>query len=382
MVIDNATLLIGIAFSSASLLFALLIGWLNARSETYLVLGAMGMAFIVTAVMIMGLRAGHYGLAQHLVPYTLILIGFSFVFAGVRKFRSPLASVRPPIVLGTIMVIANAVPFLLGYTGIGLILLNTFSAILLTLCAVEHWRSKGHARVALNANAIIYCVTAFSFLACALVIIYEGELVVTAPPENWAEDFNSIMSLVGLTGIGALTLTLHHARAADRHRTEANTDSLTGTLNRRALFELFGNASPAPRTAVLMFDLDHFKQVNDRFGHAGGDRALQQFAQILRAELRRGDIAARLGGEEFCAVLPAIDQESAKLIAERIRAAYAALGMLLDDEGLSATVSIGLAITGPEEDFSALLSRADAALYLAKNGGRNQVRLAALRLVA
>jgi diguanylate cyclase (GGDEF)-like protein len=131
-----------------------------------------------------------------------------------------------------------------------------------------------------------------------------------------------------------------------------------------------------------MFDLDHFKQVNDRLGHAEGDRVLQRFATVLQLELRRGDVPSRIGGEEFCAVLETIDQETARAIAERIREAFAGVGLAIGDTGLVATVSVGLAISAGDEDFSSLLNRADAALYQAKNGGRNQVRLAALRLVA
>ena len=382
MVIDNATLLIGIAFSSASLLLALLVGWLNARKETYLVLGAIGMGLVVAGVMIMGLRNGAYSLPFHLLPYTLLLIGFNFIYAGARRFRDMTADLKPPIIVGVLSVTAIALPFLMGLTGVGTILLNTLSAIILTLCAIEHWRIKDHPDVALNANAILYCITALSFLCCAAVLTSEGRWVLTAPPENWAEDFNSIMSLVGLTGIGALTLTLHYARAAHRHHTDANTDSLTGVLNRRALFDRFGAAKQTQSTAVLMFDLDHFKQVNDRFGHAEGDRVLQRFSDVLRQELRRGDVASRIGGEEFCVILRDVDQETAQVIAERIRQAFAALDFAIDNEGHVATVSIGLAIPATEEDFSALLKRADAALYQAKNGGRNQVRLAPLRLVA
>lgn len=382
MIIDNASLLIGIAFSSASLLVALLIGWLNARKETYLVLGAFGMALVVMAVMIMGFRNGAYGLAQHLLPYSLLLFGLNFIYAGARRFRDMSTSYIPPIVVGILSVTGIAIPFLMGLTGVGTALLNAFAAIILVLCAIEHWRSKDHPHVALNANAILYCITAISFLACTVMIAIDGRSVITEPPKNWAEDFNSIMSLVGLTGIGALTLTLHYARASHRHHTEANTDSLTGVLNRRALFDRFGSTKQSSRTAVLMFDLDHFKQVNDRFGHAEGDRVLQRFADVLRLELRRGDIASRIGGEEFCVVLSDIDQEQAKTIAERIRKSFADLAIAIDGEGLIATVSIGLAMPATDEDFSALLNRADAALYQAKNGGRNQVRLAALRLVA
>ena len=141
------------------------------------------------------------------MPYTLLLIGFNFIYAGARRFRDMTADLKPPIIVGVLSVTAITIPFLMGLTGVGTILLNTLSAIILTLCAIEHWRSKDHPDVALNANAILYCVTALSFLCCAAVLTSEGRWVLTAPPENWAEDFNSIMSLVGLTGIGALTPT-------------------------------------------------------------------------------------------------------------------------------------------------------------------------------
>jgi diguanylate cyclase (GGDEF)-like protein len=364
------------------LLAALLIGWLNARSQTYLMLGAVGMALIVCAVFIMGPNRHAYDALQHGIAYTLILAGFSLVFAGTRRFRRPDASLRPPLILGALVIIATDVPFIMGLTGLGTALLNLFAGGLMVLCAIEHWRSDDHPRVALHANAILYCITALSFFCCSFVIAQQGDWVLAAPPINWAENFNSIMSIVGLTGIGALTLTLHYARAAHHHHIQANTDALTGVLNRRALFDRFGNAAPAINTAVLMFDLDHFKQVNDRLGHAEGDRVLQRFATVLQLELRRGDVPSRIGGEEFCAVLETIDQETARAIAERIREAFAGVGLAIGDTGLVATVSVGLAISAGDEDFSSLLNRADAALYQAKNGGRNQVRLAALRLVA
>ncbi|MBN9334602.1 diguanylate cyclase [Devosia sp.] len=382
MVIDNATLLIGIAFSSASLLLALTIGWLNARNESYLLLGATGMALIVCAVVIMGTNRAAYDVLQHGVSYSLILVGFSFIFAGTRRFRNARATLWPAALIGVIAVTITFIPLALGLTGLSTALLNAFAGALLVLCAVEHWRSDDHPRVALHANALIYTVTAFSFFSCAAVIAADGAWALAAPPKNWAEDFNAIMSIIGLTGIGALTLTLHYARAAQRHRDEANTDVLTGVLNRRALFDRFGNTVPATNTAVLMFDLDHFKQVNDRLGHAEGDRVLQRFAEVLQRELRRGDVPSRIGGEEFCAVLLAIDKEAARTIAERIRQSVADMDTRIGSTDLIATVSVGLAISAGDEDFSSLLNRADAALYQAKNGGRNQVRLAALRLVA
>lgn len=382
MMIDNTSLLIGISFSSASLTLALLVGWLNSRRETYLMHGAIGVALIVVGVGIMGFRAGRYSLEYTLLPYTLILSGFALIYSASRLFRDVKANLVPAIAAGIIALVVTAMPFFLDYTGTGTIMMNLSAAALMLLCAGEYWRGRQDARVALLANVALYCFTALSFLACAMMLVLEQNWVLTAPADNWAEDFNSIMSLVGLTGIGAITLTLHHSRAARRHHAEANTDALTGVLNRRALFTQFDDDMVVTGLAVVMFDLDHFKQINDRYGHARGDLVLQQFSGVMRSQLRNADVIARLGGEEFCIILPGLSRDAARTVAERIRSAYAALQIPINDHGAAATVSAGLATGSPSETFSSVLSRADAALYKAKSAGRNQIALASLRLVA
>ncbi|WP_338720203.1 GGDEF domain-containing protein [Devosia sp. XK-2] len=380
--IDNATLLIGIAFSSASLMVALLIGWLNSRHETYLAHGALGIGLIVVAVTIMSLRQGRYDLPFTLPPFTLVLIGLSLIYSGSRLFRSTAARLRPALLFALIALPVQAVPFLMGYSGTGTIVLNVAAGIVLLLCAREYWLIRHEGWIAMAANTTIYILVALSFFACAAVLAYEGSWVLTAPADNWAEDFNSIMTLVGLTGIGAITLTLHHARAARHHQSEAHTDALTGVLNRRALFERIGDNEIVPDLAVIMFDLDHFKQINDRLGHAYGDFVLKRFADIMRAQLRDIDIVARLGGEEFCAILPGHDRAGARSVAERIREAFAETSITIGQTGQIATVSAGLATSGTNETFSSVLRRADAALYKAKEAGRNQVHTARFRSAA
>jgi diguanylate cyclase (GGDEF)-like protein len=378
--IDNASLLIAIAFSGASLVVALVIGWLNARTETYLVHGATGIALIVMGVTGLGLRNGWYQPLTQLIPFSILLAGFAFVLSGARLFNG--ANPRPAAIVGTVSIAATALPFAFGLTGVATILLNAWAAVIMLLCGLEFWRGRHEARLAMLANATLYSIVALSFVACSLVLLIEQAWVLQGPPDNWAEDVNSILALVGLTGIGAITLTLHHARAARRHQLEANTDSLTGVLNRRALFERFGEDDVVTGLAVVMFDLDHFKQINDRQGHAFGDRVLQRFAGVLRAELRGNDTIARLGGEEFCAILPGRDRETARALADHIRKAFAALDLSTGDNGEIATVSAGMATAGVGETFSSALSRADAALYKAKEAGRNQVHVAPFRLVA
>ncbi|MFC4159917.1 diguanylate cyclase [Chitinimonas lacunae] len=161
---------------------------------------------------------------------------------------------------------------------------------------------------------------------------------------------------------------------------KATLDPLTGIANRgyfleRAQTEWLRAMRYHHMLGLLMFDLDHFKQINDRYGHAAGDRVLQAFASTISATLRQSDLFGRLGGEEFAAVLP--EQNEAGLLdsAERARAAIAALDIVLaEGQIVRVTVSIGAAVLdGRQPDLDSLIKQADLALYAAKRNGRNQV---------
>jgi len=166
-------------------------------------------------------------------------------------------------------------------------------------------------------------------------------------------------------------------------RIEALTDSLTGLPNRRALFEAvdaFGQERDfrGGAISVLIFDLDHFKQTNDRFGHSFGDRVLQLFARTVKAHVNARSVVARLGGEEFAAILPGADPDEALRTGEAVRHSFAKSGAFIDGLAVGATVSVGAASDmGGGCDLNALFRRADAALYAAKRDGRNRVELLA-----
>jgi diguanylate cyclase (GGDEF)-like protein len=163
----------------------------------------------------------------------------------------------------------------------------------------------------------------------------------------------------------------------------AATDHLTGTLNRRRIGEVGQEAFAAWREfgeplAVALLDLDHFKNINDRHGHAIGDAALRAVADALASQLRDTDRLGRYGGEEFVVVLPRATAAEASAVVDRLRSAVAALR--LEALGLHGrlTLSAGVAVAGPDDrNFADLLNRADHALYRAKDGGRNRVQLAA-----
>jgi len=160
----------------------------------------------------------------------------------------------------------------------------------------------------------------------------------------------------------------------------AVTDQLTGLNNRRFVMnQLRGmvqrSAQGGAQVAVMMLDIDHFKRINDGFGHDAGDDVLRVFARRLGESLRPGDIAARFGGEEFVVVMPATTGDAACVVAERVRRSVAALPILVHQGRVpvNVTVSIGVAAAGEGDTVEGVLKRADMAVYAAKQDGRNRV---------
>ncbi|MCC8998209.1 MAG: diguanylate cyclase, partial [Candidatus Contendobacter sp.] len=161
----------------------------------------------------------------------------------------------------------------------------------------------------------------------------------------------------------------------------ATTDPLTDLANRRHFLaqvelELARFKRYAKPTALLMFDLDHFKRVNDQYGHAAGDDVLRHFSAVARQMLRQVDLLGRLGGEEFAALLPGTDFEGAQQLAERLRRIVAESPVTTAGGVIKVTVSIGVTAFAPTDSVAdAILGRADRALYRAKNQGRNRVEI-------
>ncbi len=205
--------------------------------------------------------------------------------------------------------------------------------------------------------------------------------------DGWLTIFSTNHYLVmgAALSMGIAILVERDARRAFRLELEletaATTDPLTGVFNRRRVLELAEAEVARARRyghalSVVMFDLDHFKQINDRHGHWGGDHVLRAFPIRLEKHLRRNDTLGRLGGEEFVIVLPETDRTAAAAAAERVRAAIAAESIPIGSSSVTLTLSAGCAELAPDDvAFEPLLRRADAALYAAKRAGRNRVEL-------
>jgi diguanylate cyclase (GGDEF)-like protein len=171
------------------------------------------------------------------------------------------------------------------------------------------------------------------------------------------------------------------AATLERVKELATRDELTGAFNRRYIVDqlerqLAAKVRHATAASVAMLDLDHFKMINDRYGHPVGDQALQETVRVIAAELREGDVLARFGGEEFLVLLPMTGLDAARLLAERLRKALASVVLVVRSDEVSVRASFGVAELGPGESVAGWLGRADGALYQAKERGRDCVVVA------
>ena len=199
---------------------------------------------------------------------------------------------------------------------------------------------------------------------------------------------NAVLVAFAFVSTGALVLLyvlLVNFRLAEQLRAKAVRDPLTGALNRRGFEECTGrlaslSAELGQSVAVLMLDVDHFKQVNDEHGHHAGDLVLKALAQLVQRAKRETDVFARLGGEEFCLVLPGTDVPGARVFADRLRRSFETLEIDTGRSFLSCRMSVGVAYASAtalrqeQVDVLDLLHQADEALYEAKRAGRNRVR--------
>jgi diguanylate cyclase (GGDEF)-like protein len=160
------------------------------------------------------------------------------------------------------------------------------------------------------------------------------------------------------------------------------TDALTQAFNKRAFSEALprevGRAQRYKRPlSLVLFDIDHFKKINDTYGHVAGDSVLRQLAGLVRPRIREHDVFGRVGGEEFALLLPEVDSNGARIVAEKVRQAVAGARFLIKDESFSATISLGCSTLPAQGGVADVLyEQADKALYAAKQGGRNRVVVA------
>jgi diguanylate cyclase (GGDEF)-like protein len=242
-----------------------------------------------------------------------------------------------------------------------------------------HARDRLHMRRPWLLAVPCLCAAAAAWYRALTALLSSTQLSNEAAASIGLDVRAALVYLVVALALHATLVSLVVGRLLAELRHKARHDSLTGLLNRRAIEEAIGAQMQRGRRtgephSLLMLDLDHFKSINDRFGHAAGDLVLQHVATMLQANVRNIDQVARVGGEEFLVLMPGASMDTARPAAERLREQLAVHSAQFEGVDVSISVSIGIAQWADQsEELTRLLIRADAALYHAKAQGRNRV---------
>jgi diguanylate cyclase (GGDEF)-like protein len=377
--LDIPTLIVVTIFISTMAGVLMLLSWVQNRAVTALLW--WGSAYLVAAggVALLGARGHVADFWSINAANALLLAAAGVTWCGVRVFDG-----------------RHVVPW---YALCG-------SAVWLAVCGVGEVYQSLHARIALgSAIAAIYAALAVwelwrsrhdgmlsRWMAMGL-FGFHGLVFVGRIPLSWMAElpadgglfqmkwvpFGIFEALFYAFGTAFLLLTMTKERAEARHKRAAVIDPLTGVPNRRGFMDRAGRIlarcrAEAQPVSLLLFDLDHFKSINDTFGHQIGDDTLVAFCFAAQDRLRPQDVFARLGGEEFVCMLPGTKTQAAFAIAERIRTGFGAATRTVGAADVQATVSIGIANSDDAGmDLAGLLGAADMALYRAKAKGRNRV---------
>ncbi len=333
---------------------------------------------------------GMYGSAPDLVTIDLanavLFTSYAVTWTGARVFDGRPAEPVYLVTGAVLWLLICRLPGLSDSLALRVLLASGIIASYTWLTAFEFWRGRAEALVS-RWPAI------FMLFAHGALFLLRTPLVAVLPWLSTNDIYGSVWltvlsfeALLFTISIAFILLAMAKERTELRHKTAAMIDPLTGLPNRRSFMEEAARLTerhrshPKPVTVLLM-DMDHFKSINDRFGHAIGDQVLEVFAETVRQSVRSSDLISRLGGEEFAAVLYDISREKAFAVADRIRTGFAQAALEVDDHPIAATVSIGLAHCELEAfELGELLAQADRALYVAKERGRNRVETASLAL--
>jgi diguanylate cyclase (GGDEF)-like protein len=339
-----------------------------------------------TSVMLYGLYGSVPDLISIDLPNVILFSSFGVTWNGARVFNGRAALPGSLIAGAGVWLVVSQWP---GFEP-GSEVRGQLSAMIIAgytwLTAYEFWRARNEPLVSRWPAIVLFVAHGAMFLLrTPLNALLHGKETDNILSSAWISVL-SLEAFLMTIATAFILLAMSKERTELRHKTAAMIDPLTGLLNRRAFLAdaealLQQQIARDRPIAVLLIDLDHFKSINDRFGHAVGDKVLQIFANTARASLRQTDLVGRLGGEEFTVLLADASMDNAYLVADRLRKAFAAAAAVADGEPLHATASVGVSvIVDPRQDLTKLITLADQALYLAKARGRNRVEVALIEV--
>src|SRR6476659_8189539 len=377
MSLDTVTLYL-VATMVAAMLGAMLLFF--GRQENIQALKWWGTAYLLGAASIaLWTFAGNaFGEMFSLALSALGFVACGMVWNASRVFHGRNPNL-PGLFLGAIAWIAAAMTLAREAAAMRLTIGAGIVAVYAALTAGELWSER---RRTMQARWPAIAVPVAHGFALMLPILLGNLLHPNAGMFSgsiWVTIF-SVELMLYASGTVLVIFILVSERTVTVHKTAASMDPLTGMFNRRGFAEATSRviereAGAGRPVTVLIFDLDHFKTINDRFGHPAGDEILKLFSVVITASLRISDLSGRIGGEEFAALLPCPLEEGV-IVAERVREAFQGSGITSEDGAVDTTVSIGVAGGPAGTELEVLLAAADTALYQAKRSGRNRVEAA------
>ena len=377
MSLDTSTLYL-VATMVAATLGAMLLFF--GTQENFPALRWWGTAYLLGAVSVaLSTLAGN--MLGAMLSLALNAVGFAacgMVWNAARVFHGRKPNL-PGLLLGAMVWVAAVMTLKPEASAIRFMIGAAIVAIYATLTAAQLWSER---RKTLQRRWPAIVVPVLHGFVLMLPILLGGLL---RPHDDafassiWVTVFSIELVLYAVATVFVIFM-LVSERVVTAHKTAASTDPLTGMFNRRGFAEATSRviereANAGRPVTVLIFDLDHFKSINDRFGHSAGDEILKLFATVVLSTLRITDLSGRVGGEEFAALLPCPLEEGV-IAAERVREAFADSGIVVEDGPVDTTVSIGVAGGPAGTELEVLLAAADSALYQAKRNGRNRVETA------
>ena len=382
MQFDTNTTLLATSAIVAVIGLQLLVFWLRDRQSPWFAWCGSSLLTGAAGLMIYLVPADHFEFLVYGGGNAVRLAAFAFLWQAGRRFSG-----RPADLWLVTFVLAGwlmlcSIPAFLASLDARVVGTSVIMALFMLLGAWELWRNRSEVLPS-RMPAIAVYVSFAVLVAARTALLHLAPFPIGALPISpaWLAGFG-LIAFVHALFLAGFILSMTRERQEEEQRKFALSDPLTGLLNRRAFLDQAKRASRRrwggrDRVAMLVLDLDHFKSINDRFGHETGDQVLQNFADVARGATRPGDLLYRMGGEEFCFVLPGATVAEANIIAEGIRISFADSSIERGQRRVTATVSIGIAATEQaSSDPELLLAAGDSALYRAKAAGRNRTVVA------
>lgn len=379
MEIDLPTLMLAGSFVTAASGVFLVLAWLQNREAIGMLWWASGNLVLAAAVPMVAASDLVFGVPSTVFGILLLNLSPALIWGAASACNGRRPHVSGIAAGAIVWLVAFSLPMIREQPATQVALNLAVISFYFLAAATEFWRGRDEPLQSRWPLVVLLFLHGLFFLAGTIdVALSDPDTLHEAMVGNWFKLIH-FETLIFVVGTAIFTVAMAKERAERHYLEAAHVDPLTGVANRRAFMETAESLlrrcqmEDAPLSIVL-FDLDHFKAINDTFGHSCGDRVLQKFAVMARDLLRATDYIARPGGEEFALLLPGSSRGAAYVVAERIRAAFAEATCDAEGNQIRATVSAGVATAGPSSTLDSFIAEADRMLYSAKAEGRNRVK--------